>query len=194
MKAIKRVFKVFGFVISVLAFIILVDYIRINVRYMMNKKNYEESVPIKGTRDGYAPQGITYSEEYNVVLQTAYKKNDISKLYVIDFEKEIILQELELYLQNGLINTNHVGGIATDGEYVWITGNGQVNIYLLSNIINAKKNKVKSIEDKSLPNRGDFCYYKDNTLWIGDFYLKPLYNVPNDNPQVYAYDVSKEID
>ena len=191
MKKNKRILKGFILTISLVLLLIIIDYIRINIRYYLDKKQYEESVPIKGVRDGYAPQGLAFSEEYNVVLETSYKKNDVSKLYVIDFNTDIVLKELELYLENGLQNMTHVGGIAVDKERVWITGDGMISEYSLFSIMNPIESKIKSTRDDKIPIRGDFCYYSNNTLWIGDFYLKPLYNVPNDNPLAYAYDTTK---
>ena len=103
------------------------------------------------------------------------------------------MKELRLIEIDDKDNNNHVGGITTNEEKVWITNDYEINEYNLEEIINTKNNYIKSIKNEKLPNRGDFCSYNNNTLWIGDFYLKPFYNVPNDTPLLYGYD-TKSID
>ena len=176
-------------IISILL-ILIIDYIRLNIFYIINKNNYTEIADIQGNKNKYAPQGLTYSEKYNVILQTSYNKNDISMLYVIDFNTGKLIKELKLIEVDDKDNNKHVGGITTNEEKVWITNDYEVNEYNLEEIINTKENHIKSIKNEKLPNRGDFCTYKNNTLWIGDFYLKPFYNVPNDTPLLYGYDIN----
>ena len=56
--------------------------------------------------------------------------------------------------------------------------------------MNTKNNYIKSTSDKKLPNRGDFCTYKNNILWIGNFHIKLFY--PED-PILQGFKVSKNI-
>ena len=87
-------------------------------------------------------------------------------------------------------NTNHVGGITTNNETVWITNDYEVNEYSLDEIMDTTNNYIRSIKNNKLLIRGDFCYYKDNTLYIGDFCLKPFYPVPDNNPLLLAYNTN----
>ncbi len=183
-------------VVLILASILLMlelDYARINIRYFLTRKEYEDSFKIQGTKDGYAPQGMTYIKEKDIVLQTAYSKGKASKLFVIDFKTGKLKKELKLVLTDGAESKKHVGGIASDGKTVWITNDFEISAFKLSDILKAK-DEIRSIKDDKIPSRGDFCYYKDNTLWIGDFFLKPFYPIANDDPLLYAYDVYYNID
>ena len=74
------------------------------------------------------------------------------------------IKKLKLKKNNNKRNNNHVGGIATDNNKVWITSDYQINEYNLEEIMNTKNNYIKSTSDKKLPNRGDFCTYKNNIL------------------------------
>lgn len=192
MKVVKKIGFILLIVLGILLSIIIIDYVRINIRYFINKNKYESSFKIYGNKNGYVPQGLTYVDKYNVVLQTSYS-NDVSKLFVIDFESGKLLKELKLINGDGSKNTKHVGGIATNGNYVWISNDYEVDIYYLDDIYKSDET-IKPINEIKLPIRGDFCYYKDNILWIGDFYLKPFYNVPNGDPKLYGYNVSDNID
>lgn len=192
----KKKFIIIRTLVLIVASIILMielDYVRINVRYFITKSEYEEAFKIQGTADGYAPQGMTYIKEKGIVLQTAYAKGKTSKLYVIDFETGELKKELKIALATGNESDKHVGGITSDGNKVWITNDFEVSTFKLNDILKAK-DKVKSIKDEEIPSRGDFCYYKDGTLWIGDFFLKPFYPIANDDPLLYAFKVDNTID
>ena len=58
-------------VIASILLMIELDYARINIRYFITKNEYEETFTIQGTKDGYAPQGMTLISEKDIVLQTA---------------------------------------------------------------------------------------------------------------------------
>jgi len=176
-------------VISIIL-IIVIDYIRLNIFYIINKNNYTEIADTQGNKNKYAPQGLTYSEKYDIILQTSYKKNNVSMLYIIDFKTGKLIKELELIEPDNNKNQKHVGGIATNEEKVWITNDYEINEYNLEEIINTKNNYIKSLKKEKIPNRGDFCAYNNNTLWIGDFYLKPFYNVPNNKPLLLGYETT----
>ena len=68
MKYLKLVLKgLVGFIVFVL-FVFIIDYVRINVSYSINKDKYIESFDIQGNTNHYIPQGLAYSSLYNVVF------------------------------------------------------------------------------------------------------------------------------
>lgn len=190
MRYIKNFFRII--LISII--IIIINYVRIIVSYKVNKNNYIEAFEIYGNKNGYAPQGLTYSEKYDIILQTAYnKKNDVSMLYITNFQTGKLEKEIKLLRNDGSKNFNHVGGITTNDDKVWITSNYEVNEFSLDEIVNINDVYVKSLKDTKLCNRGDFCTYYDNTLWIGDFCLNGIYKVKDNNPLLMGYVLNKEI-
>lgn len=190
MIVIKRVLSVISVIIVTFLFLFIFNYIRIYVRYLITKKDFKMIVNNAGYNDGYRPQGLAYSKDYNVILQTSYNnKNKVSKLYVIDYDNNKLIKELELRDMNNKESYSHVGGITTDGYTVWITGDYLVSEYDLDQIINTNNSYIKSIIDSKLPIRGDFTTIGNNKLLIGDFYLKPFYNVPDGTPLMYCYDI-----
>ena len=195
MKVVKKIIKIIVIILLIFAIIFVLNYARISIHYQINKKNYEEAFPVVGNTDHYVPQGLCYSNKYNLVLQTSYNgDHKVSELFVIDFNTKELLKTLELKNVDGTDQTHHVGGIATDNQTVWITNDYEVEEYSLEEIINTTANQIKSTRTTPLSIRGDFCTIYDGKLWIGDFYLKPFYDVPDGNPLLLGYSLNQAID
>ena len=189
----KKILIGIGIIIGVLIALLLLDYIILNISYNMNKYRYEEVFDVQGNTNKYIPQGMAYSDKYNVVLQTSYSgKHEVSMLYITDFKTGNLIKSLKLLDINGNEDCSHVGGIATDNNTVWITSDYSVREYLLEDIINANGDYIKCRAKTDLGIRGDFCYYGYNTLYIGDFYLAPFYKVPDGNPLLLAYNTETD--
>ena len=194
MKNIKKIMIFVGILIGVGILLILLNAFRIYLHYSIHKNEYVPSIMAYGTSNHYIPQGLAYSEKYHIVLQTSYHhEHQVSMLYVIDFETKELLKELRLYQADGKENTLHVGGIATNDDSVWITNDYQVSEYRLEDILETGDDYVQSFQDAVLPIRGDFCTFHDNTLWIGEFYLKPFYDVENGVPLLMGYQTNSNI-
>lgn len=195
MKFLKNIIKILIILVILFLVILIFDYLRLNISYSINKKNYIEQFAVQGNTSKYVPQGLAYSEKYDVALQTSYNGNhEVSMLYVIDFKTGELIKDLKLIELDGTNNINHVGGITTDNTTVWITNDYEVNEYNLDEIINTKESFIKSKKNTKLPNRGDFCKYNNNILWIGDFFLNPFYPVPNNNPLLMGYKLDENFD
>ena len=190
----KKIAIILGSILGIIVLILILDYARLNIRCQLNKKNYTEVFDIPGSKNNYVPQGMAYDEKNYIVLQTSYNaEGKSSKLYITDLKTKKLIKEISLKKSDGSNNTNHVGGVATDGETVWVTSDYQVNEYSLKAILSTTSNSIKSLKDSKLPIRGDFCYFDSNNLWIGDFFLKPFYPVPDDTPLLFEYDL-KDLD
>ncbi len=192
MNILKKILKVLGIILLAVILFLIVDYIRLNIRYFIHKDEYEEVIDIHGNKGSDVPQGLSYSEKYDAILQTSYSK-EVSKLYVVDFTNNKLLKEYNLINMNNSNNTKHVGGVTTDDSYVWISNDYELDIYDMNTVMNSDVKELKPLKEIKIPLRGDFCYYHDGILWIGDFYLKPFYTVPNDDPLLYGYKIKEEI-
>ena len=188
MKYLKKVFIGISCLLGIVLLILIIDYIRLNVSYQKNKKAYTDTFNTPGVKDSYVPQGMAYDGQHNIVLQTSYNgKGNVSKLYITDLKSKKLIKELRLFNPDGTENNLHVGGIATDGKTIWITSDYQVNEYSFEEALNTDKDFIKSLKHSKLPIRGDFCYCRGVELWIGDFFLKPFYPVPNNTPLLFKY-------
>ncbi len=194
MKELKFLIKVIINITIIIIIFLIIDYARLNINYYLEKNIYTKTFDVRGNTNNYVPQGLAYSKEYDIILQTSYNsKHTVSMLYVTDYKTGKLIKKLKIKETNNNDNINHVGGITTNEDKVWITNDYEINEYNLSNIINTNKDYIKSISNKKIPNRGDFCLYHNNILWIGDFFLNPFYKVPDSNPLLLGYNYNKKI-
>ena len=146
-----------------------------------------------GVKDKYIPQGLTYTTKHKMMIQTSYnKEGKASKIFVSNITTGRLEKELFLLNSDGTENNSHVGGIATDNNKVWITSDFTIWEYSLDEIMTTTNEYVQSVREDELPIRGDFCTYTENKLWIGDFFLKPFYKVPNNTPLLLQYSTIKK--
>lgn len=188
MKFLKKMIIFIICCVLIIILLLLLDIFHFVVLYQFQRRNYQDSIPVLGNTNHYVPQGLAYSEKYDVVLQTSYNSDHkVSMLYVTDFSSGKVLKKLKLKEIDQSDSLHHVGGVATDDRTVWITSDYEVNEYSLHNILNTNDGYIQSSKNHKLPIRGDFCTFHDNILWIGDFCLKPFYPVPDDNPLLLGY-------
>lgn len=182
MKVVKKIFKIILIIILLILLLLLIAYVKINIKYQKNKDKYFSTYKIV-IETGYAPQGLTYSEKYNAIIQSSYSyKDKESKIYVIDFNTKRLLNEFTLEK-----NKYHVGGLTTNEDTLYITNDYYLYTYDLKEIMNTGLASIKETSKTKIKNRGDFCLYHDNVLWIGDFALFPLYRVPKNKPLILGY-------
>lgn len=188
MKFIKNIFKDLFKILFLIFVILLIDYLIINVHYYINKGNYIEGFDVQGITNKYTPQGLAYSKLYNVALQTSYNKDGlVSMLYVTDLSTNKLIKSLKIINSDGTEDIKHVGGITTDDNKIWITNDYTVDILDLYEVITTQEDSIRIRESYKLINRGDFVYYDDGILWVGDFYLKFIYDCPDDTPLLLGY-------
>jgi len=185
----KKLIKIILLIFIIALTLFILNYARINIRYLLSKKYYREEFDVQGIKDKYVPQGLAYNEKYNVVLQTSYnKEHKVSKLFITDFSTKKLIKEINLLDDLGNENTTHVGGIASNEDKIWITSDYKVFEYNLLEALKAEK-ELKALKVQEITLRGDFCYYENRTLWIGDFFLKHFYPVPDNDPKLYGYNL-----
>lgn len=184
-------------------------------------EDFRTEVAIPGLKDGACPQGITvYRANYtetvtdgegdektetktqNYFFITAYFKNKASRIYVVgDVTGEV--GYVTLKNEDGTEHTGHVGGIATNGRYLWVCSGQTVSVAktgtsntnnIATDII--KKAAEENEDEKSIQfttsfnancNAAFLYYYDDDNngaagtpstsdrLYVGEFYRSGNY-------------------
>ena len=159
-------------------------------RSITGKTDDEKTIPVPGIvktcvkKDGersrsanYVPQGICRADRYLLVTAYDAKKKHNSVVYVIDTDANELVSTLTMP------NRYHAGGIAFDGENIWMTGNtsdkykGEPFVQYMeyetfSSLIEKPLAEV-SRGDLSghitINNRPSFLEYDDGVLWVGTY-------------------------
>ncbi|MDE7306761.1 MAG: hypothetical protein K2N33_05160, partial [Clostridia bacterium] len=163
--------------------------------------NFRREFKFEGLKDGAVPQGMgTCSVKVNNItaeqyfFTSAYMANgSASRIYVTGADSGYI-GYVTLKNEDGSDYTGHCGGLATNGDYLWITG--EDTVYVSKNtgdttvtqdiVTRAKENGSIQFTATFAANCGaDFCYYFRNPsssalttdrLYIGEFYRKGTYD------------------
>ena len=151
-----------------------------------NKVNVNNGIIIPGLKSNMVPQGMCKNGNYIYVSAYDYTKADCSCVYVINTSTKLF--EKAIWLKG---STNHVGGITTNGTYLYITCGNRIGIISLSTINSASKDAeitptyitIKNDANESV--RCSTCVYDStrNYLWVGQFN-------ENAGDHAYAYTVN----
>lgn len=138
---------------------------------------------IPGLETTMIPQGVCAFDDY--ILVTAYdsEKKKKSHIYVISCDDTWVKTLIYPYI-------NHVGGIAYDGNYVYVCNSTKKTVTAISResmykCINSVDGKTANIDKyKILPVKttASYCTFFDGYLWVGTFERKT-------EGEVYGYSV-----
>ena len=151
-----------------------------------NKVNVNNGIIIPGLKSNMVPQGMCKKGNYIYVSAYDHTKADYSCVYVINASTKLF--EKAIWLKG---STDHVGGITTNGTYLYITCGTRIGIISLSTINSASKDAeitptyitIKNDANESV--RCSTCVYDStrNYLWVGQF-------SENTGDHAYAYIVN----
>ena len=164
-------------VVAVLGFK-LYDYI---VAYDFYQ-NSEIAFKIPGIKDSYfVPQGIDYVETDKVFLFTGFM-NDGTNSRVYVRHEDGTLTYTKLVYPDGSAYTEHTGGIAHFGNYIFITGTTELDVFLYSDVLDGKETAVRQGTVPTFVDPSHCCVYSDETgdyLLTGSFYYEGEYDTPD---------------
>ena len=136
-----------------------------------------------GDDRGWIPQGLGYDAATRSLLQAYYTHDDRAYLAVIDEITGKEVGEVQLggdYDDHGILRSggslNHAGGVTVDGDRVYVTDQGTVYTYSLSDI---RGGQPGATVDQSEPPQSisgtSYATVKDGRLYSGDFENDKLY-------------------
>jgi hypothetical protein len=198
MSKIKKGFLIAGSILLVLILFLSIWYF--GAFYPNFKSTKRLSIP--GLKDGFVPQGICRVDDYNIWLISGYmadgSKSRVYKVresdgYATYFTLKDTTDEDMLY--------GHLGGIASNGNNVWIATDGVVLYLNMANIINAPHGGEVSVSGQfDSGTEASFCFANDEVFIVGEFYRKKGFDIAgheitreSDNTVNHAYAVCYSI-
>lgn len=140
-------------------------------KFFTNVENTNIIIPGLGTSP-MTPQGMSHYGDYIYVTAYDHTKKDFSCVYIINYNTGILVKTL--WLKDSF---NHVGGVATDGTYLYVCCNHRIGVIKLTTLHNAKDGDdvvltyIPVKTDKGSKLSCSFCSYDSykKLLWVGTF-------------------------
>lgn len=166
-------------VFAVLSIVMLFWYFGESYGDFYKIANKEFNIP--GLSEGFTPQGLCYENTTNSFMVSGYMKNgSASRIYVVDAKTYKSKGYFTLFDSNGKDYVGHAGGIATDGNSVWVCGDGNVVRFSMSQIRNfSNRAKIDILDSFDVLNGADFVTVQQNHLWVGEFHRDGKYDTQN---------------
>ena len=180
-----------GTVIAVVALAVLVLvgarlYFRIPV--ISYYRASEKAFVIPGLSETLIPQGLDYLESEGLYLVGGYQKDGSpSRVYLIEKATGKTKGYVLLGDQNGNGMAIHAGGLAANGDYLYVGGNEDPFVYVfkLSDVLSAGNAQIVktlgTFETKygDYELRADFMCFSDGKFYVGEYYREPNFKTPD---------------
>lgn len=140
-------------------------------------KDYTEyPCEVPGLEDGFVPQGICFVEKMEMFAISGYMPEDsngnkqFSRIYFVNPETD----ESKMFIIDDF--TGHAGGIACDGNDLWISSggsassNGKIYHFTLDMFAGESGSSVNYDGYFSVPVKGSVLYCDGDKLWVTEFY------------------------
>lgn len=132
--ALKKTIRIILIVIISLIALLLAIKAGERIVYASFYSDATREFTIPGLNSGFVPQGIHYIAEEDAFLITGYQSNQTdSRVYYLDSSRKVIAQA-GMKQTDGSTHTGHTGGIAAAGDYIFITDEGELDVFLLSDL------------------------------------------------------------
>ena len=170
------VFSIVGAVLLLLIGAICIYYFGASYDFY-NHVQVEAKTP--GLDDGFVPQGMCVVDNADAYLVSGYMKDTSmpSRIYYVNKttgeSKYVTMNAADEKMCKG-----HFGGIAMQGNSVWLVSDGYLFYFSLTDIASAEN--ASSLVFDGCFNVGidtAFCYAKDSKLYVGEFYRAGNYEV-----------------
>ena len=172
---------------------------------LIHIKTHRLGPVIPGLHQGAIPQGLSYSKKHNLIFMSFYFDKSIPSLIsVIDRSNNTVTGTFALKESENVFHYGHVGGVTVDDNFVWISSNGKLYKYKISDIItNIPSRELVPVSVTQTETKASFVSYYQKILFVGEFAYGSKYKTKNshhmenrDGVQHYAwvcgYDVNKE--
>ena len=140
-----------------------------------NDASEEFSIP--GLDSAFVPQGMSRLDGYDDYLISGYMNNgEPSRIYLVDGETKETIKYITLKCEEEDY-IGHAGGIASSGGSIWISGDGYLYRFTLTEFMRKENGEYLHINAYTETlNGADFVIARDGLLWVGEFYRKGNYD------------------
>ena len=176
-KAAKVTLKVVGIILGCIVGLFLLLYLALALigcaLYAEARGVREYVCDVAGISDGIAPQGIAYSKEKDVYIQTGYAPDNTALLYLVE---NGTARRVRLLDEDGNTLKCHAGGVTCMKDCVYIANGGYLYLYSFDKLYSASADTEVPIERTiAVDNNASFCFNDGQYLYVGEFYREANY-------------------
>lgn len=171
-KILKRTLIIAGCIVGGFAALFLLLYAVLAIigcaMYGEYRKDREYVCVIPELNSGFAPQGVTYSEERDLYILTGYDNDNVSVLYIV---KDKEYRKVDLVNAEGSPLKGHAGGVTCTKDRVYIANGSYLHVFSLAALEKAGKGDTVAVEQSiAVDNNAAFCFSTSGQLFVGEFY------------------------
>ncbi|GGR44715.1 hypothetical protein J2S40_004066 [Nocardioides luteus] len=145
-----------------------------------------------GGADDWTPQGLGYDPEGKTLAQSYYSHDKGSALVLVDLKGGKTAAEVLLVGRGGKAGPGHAGGVAIDGDDVWVSKGGKNSRlfrYSLAAIRESEKGaEVEPVETPAKVAAGSYCRVRGNRIYVGGFADQKLYAYEKNDDGTWNFD------
>ncbi len=195
MKAVwKRIGKATAIVVGGLLGLVLLVWGGLNLfKFVLYSDYYAIKTDVcrnPGLSDGFICQGIGVAEAHDRILVSGYMKDGgASRIYITDRDSNAYYVSLS---ESGRPFEGHVGGLAVEGDTVYLACDGRVWMLDTATLLQAKNGDTVAItESVPVNNKASFVFSTAEHLYVGEFHDGGAYITkhPYDTPDGKQYAV-----
>ena len=148
---------------------------------LIDIKSHRLGPVIPGLRQGAVPQGLSYSNKYNLIFISCYFDKHIpSVVSVIDRSNNTTMGTFALKESVNSFHYGHVGGLTVNDNFVWVSSNEKLYKYKISDTIKSAPSRVLvPISVTETETKASFVTYYQKVLFVGEFAYGSKYKTKN---------------
>lgn len=152
--------------------VVLYDFVSENEEFTEFSKMFTSSYTTPGLYEGIIPQGLCYNFDMDWIIISGYYEDKAfpSMLMILDAKTGSLVKSVKLQNVDGSMYYGHAGGIASSGNYIFVTSDYAARTIAVSALEKAKDgDTVQFVGDFKINTKGSFANVYSEILWIGDF-------------------------
>lgn len=175
-RILKVLFRILEGVLCLLLIALMGVFLWSKVYYYDFYKDSQRSIAIPGLSTGFIPQGFAYAQEESLFLISGYmKENSLpSRVYMVGEDGRQAVTEL--LNEDGTPYTGHCGGVAINGDFVYISGNKKLCVFSATEVLSGGQAKQLGSIDTGV--RMSFCTFAGEYLLSGTYASGGSYETP----------------
>ena len=152
--------------------VVLKDLVKDNTEFSDYLNVFSSSFTTPGLYEGIIPQGICYNFNNDWIIISGYFEDGAlpSMLMILDANKGTLIKSVQLQNVDGTMYYGHAGGVASSGEYIFVTSDYSARTIDIKTLTAAKNgDTVQFSGDFKINTIGSFANVYSEILWVGDF-------------------------